>query len=150
MKAAKLIFISLIIISLQGCYAGRADMQRISRVLDQDNPEEFKSVMYAFIHSAKDGNIEKMISITSPETIKSMGLANLKNHYQSDTIPALQKCSSISSGGKNYHISKLQSGTGSGWKFVKTCIYGESKDTAIQFVILREQGKLVLASVNLE
>ncbi|MCF6356134.1 MAG: hypothetical protein L3J26_13755 [Candidatus Polarisedimenticolaceae bacterium] len=124
-------------------------MKEMIHVMEQDVPEKYESVMLSFIESAKAGDIDKLISLTSKVTIEKIGLENLKRHYQKDTIPALKACNAILEGGEIIHITKQQSGTGSGWLYRKVCTYGENKKIQVQFVILNENGQIVLTSFGL-
>jgi hypothetical protein len=121
-------------------------MARMLKLIKQDKPEAFEAVMHLFINYAKAGDIDKMIELTSQITIDDSGIDVIKNHYQQDTIPSLKQCHTISKGGKTIHVSEEESGTGAGWIYHKTCSYADNKSVPVQFVILRENDRNVLAS----
>lgn len=133
---------------LQGCNAmkGKSDMENMIRLMQQDDPAQFEQVMHLFIQSAKLGEVEKMIDLTSYVTIDKMSIEALKSHYNQDTIPALKACKSISEGGDIIHVDKSETGTGSGWVYRKFCTYSDNEKVAIQFVILNENGRIALTS----
>jgi hypothetical protein len=147
----KIIPIISALIFLQGCNAmkGKSDMENMIRLMEQDDPSQFEQVMHSFIQSAKLGDVEKMIDLTSYVTAEKIGIESLKSHYIKDTIPALKACKSISQGGDIIHVDKSEAGTGSGWVYRKFCTYGENETVTIQFVILNENGRIALTSFGL-
>lgn len=151
MKLAKVISIIALFTFLQGCNAmkGQSDMKNMIRLMEQDDPAKFEQVMHSFVQSAKLGEVEKMIGLTSYVTIEQIGIESLKSHYMKDTIPALKACKSISEGGDIIHVNKSETGTGSGWVYRKVCTYGENDTVTIQFIILNENGRIALTSVGL-
>jgi len=146
MKLTKIISVIALFICLQGCNAmkGKSDMENMIRLMERDEPAKFEQVMHSFVQSAKLGEVEKMINLTSYVTIEQMGIESLKSHYIKDTIPALKACKSISEGGDIIRIDKSE--TGSGWVYRKVCTYGENETVTIQFVILNENGRIALTS----
>jgi len=128
--------------------AGQAEMENILRTMKKDDPGKYQSVVNLFISSAKADDMKTMIEITSDITKNKMGLEALKKYFKNDAIPAIKACKSISKGGDIIHIKKEQTGTGSGWVYRKTCIYGEDKSIRFQFVILNEGGHIVLTSFS--
>ena len=128
---------------------GQSDMKNMLRLMEKNDPAKFEQVMHSFVQSAKLGEVEKMIGLTSYVTIEKMGKASLKSHYLKDTIPALKACKSISEGGDVIHVDKSETGTGPGWIYRKVCNYGENETVTIQFVILNENGRIGLTSFGL-
>jgi len=124
-------------------------MTNMLNLMKQDNPDEYKEIMNTFITSAKANDINSMINITSDLTIKNIGLEKLKTHYTNDSVPVLKMCKPFSTGGDVIHVTKEETGTGPGWVFRKVCHYKKDKKAVLQFVILNEQGRLVLASFGM-
>ena len=141
-----LVFFSMLNISFAN---GKADMENMIRVMNKDNPEEYQAVLSNFISSAKEENVKAMLELTSDITKNKMGVEALKTYFKKDAIPTIKACKTISKGGDVIHIEKEQTGTGSGWVFRKTCMYGENKSIRLQFVILNENNNIVLTSVGL-
>jgi hypothetical protein len=148
MKLTKIISLITLFIFIQGCNAmkGKSDMDNMLRLMERGDPAQFEQVMYSFIESAKLGDVEKMVDLTSYVTIEKMGIEELKSHYAKDTIPVLRACVSISEGGAVIHINKSQSETGPGWAYKKTCTYGDNEQVILQFIILNENGRIGLTS----
>ena len=119
------------------------------KTIEQNNPSKFEAVMQSFVQNAKSDNVEKMIALTSQVTIDKVGIDSLKAHYIKDTIPVLKACKKNSEGGDAIHISKAETGTGPGWVYRKTCTYGEGKIIQIQFIVLNENGRIVITSFGL-
>lgn len=137
----------LFFLALQNCIAaGQSDMENILRTMEKDNPKKYRAVVNLFISSAKAKDVKTMIEITSEITKNKMGLDALKTYFTKEAIPAISACKSISKGGDTIHVKKEQMGTGSGWVFRKTCRYGENKSIRFQFIILKENGRIVLTS----
>ena len=129
--------------------SGSDDMANIMMTLQKDNPEEYSAVMKKFISFAKNEELEEMLKITSDVTKSKFGTENLTNLYKQDTIPVLKLCNSISEGGDVIHVNEKQSPTGPGWVFRKTCYYGDDKSIMLQFVVLKENGRIALTSFGL-
>ena len=147
----RIAFLMLAVFSLQACNAmkGQSDMENMVRLMKQNAPEKYEAVMHAFVESAKSGDIDKMVALTSEVTIDKMGIDALKSHYTKDTIPALKACVKISEGGDIVHIDKSQAKTGAGWVYYKTCTFGDNETVGIRFVILKENGRIALTSFGL-
>jgi len=135
--------------TLQACTPsnGKIEIQEFIKIIQTDNPEEFESVMYDFIESAKRKNVDKMISLTSKKTIDLLGIGSLRSKYDNDIGPALRACEEISDGGEAVHLSGTNNNE-SGWIFRKLCKYDKDKIIKIQFVVIREHEKKVIASVS--
>ncbi len=151
MLISRIVILALATFSLQACNAmkGQSDMENMVRLMKQNSPEKYEAVMHSFVESAKNSDIDKMVALTSEVTIKQMGIDALKRHYTKDTIPALKACVKISEGGDIVHIDESQTKTGSGWVYHKTCTFGKDETVGIQFVILKENGRIALTSFGL-
>ena len=146
MNSKQLIVALWLSVAASGSAWGNTDMDNVLRALDQDKPELYEVVMTSFIASAKAGDIDKMVALTSAVTVKKIGLENLKGHYRKDTVPALRACTRIARGADVIHLDKQSGDPSSGWAYRKTCITGEGKSILLQFVILNENGRIALAS----
>ena len=135
--------------ALSGRAFGNTDMDDMLRALDQDKPEQYEAVMTSFIDSARAGDVDKMVFLTSTLTTKKMGLEALKKHYVQDTVPALRACVEISRGVNAVHLDKGPGGSDSGWAYRKTCVTEKNKSIPLEFVILNEGGHIALASFGL-
>jgi len=125
-----------------------ADMGEMLRVIEQDPPEQFEEVLTRFVSHAQAGDIDNMVLLTSDVTVSQIGRSELAEHYKTDLSLALKKCGSLSQGGDVVHVTQEQSGTGPGWVYVKSCTNPEVGSVRLQFVILRESSKIVVASVR--
>ena len=148
MRFYKFVGLFILVLLIQSCASGKSDLDEMLRVMEQDDPQKFEKVMTDFVDSARQGDVERMISLTSNVTIEKMGREKLKKHYQNDISPGLKACKSISSGGDIIHVDKHETGTGSGWVYRKTCITQKDKPVRIQFIVLNENGRIALTSVN--
>lgn len=151
MLISRIAILALATFSLQACNAmkGQSDMVNMVKLIEKNSPGNYEAVMHAFVKSAKNSDIDKMVALTSEITIKQMGIDALKRHYKKDTIPVLKACVKISEGGDIVHIDQSQAETGSGWVYHKVCTYGENETVDIRFVILKENGRIALTSFGL-
>lgn len=150
MKIVKITLVLCLLLVTQDCNAlkGQSDMENIIWLMEQNDPDEFKAVMHQFVESARADDLEQMVSLTSTVTIEKVGLESLKKLYLNDSIPALKACT-ISDSGEVIAVSAAESGTGPGWVFRTTCFHGEDESVPIQFVVLKEDGRIVLTSFGL-
>ena len=124
------------------------DMAKMAKVIKEDNPEQFKAVLDSFLEAAKAGNVEKMVSLTSSVTINRIGLEGIKKYYKTDIIPAFRMCTDLSHSGQIIHVTKEQTGTGSGWVYIRTCKKTKEKSLRVKFFILKENERIVLTSIG--
>lgn len=144
----KILTITLLSILINGCVSGRADLENMIQQMDQDPPEKYEAVLNLFFSYAQVGDIEKMLSITSDVTISQVGLSEVTQLYKQDISPALKSCGSLLWGGHVVHVTQGQSGTGSGWIYIKKCSNTELNDVNLKFVILNEGARIVVTSVG--
>ncbi|QFY44723.1 hypothetical protein F6R98_20540 [Candidatus Methylospira mobilis] len=149
MKVKIFIVILFVLLSVIACSGGQEDVDRIARVMQKNPPDEFESVMNLFIDYARKGDLDKMISMTSEVTIRQAGTAELNSAYTS-AYKFLQSCISIDYGSDVYYIDNQASGTGSGWKFVKTCNTSEEKKEKFHITLLNENDRIVVTSTGPE
>lgn len=150
MKQIKIIISVLTIVVMQACTTMKSDsseMTGIINIMMKDDPTKYQSVMMSFVKSAKEGDIDKMLSLTSEITIKQSGLKNLRQIYKVDSSPALKMCQSMSEGGKSYYLDDEEVGTG--WIFIKNCVMSNDKSVPLRFTVLKEKGDIVIASWGL-
>lgn len=114
----------------------------------QESFSDYESFLAEFIDVTKAKDVGKMVSMTSDVTIQMSGHDKLKSHFLADIVPAIGNCTSIAPDGGVFYVSKAETGTGSGFGFINTCHFGEGKKLLIQFIVLREKGRLVLASLG--
>jgi hypothetical protein len=123
-------------------------MDPMNKFFVQDPPYLFESVLQSFIANAKEGDVEALIEITSDKTVSLLdGAEGMKEHYLKDTIPSFKRCEFLPSA-VVIHVTKRETGTGSGWVYQQECSYDAGKTITIQFVILNESGRIVVASVS--
>jgi LDH2 family malate/lactate/ureidoglycolate dehydrogenase len=66
-------------------------MERIVAAMDQHDSREHEAAMRAFIEKARTDDLVGMMALTSRVTIKKTGgEEKQRQHYLSDTIPALK------------------------------------------------------------
>ncbi|MES0491272.1 MAG: hypothetical protein ABUK01_14860 [Leptospirales bacterium] len=127
----------------------RADLDNLINALKEDDPDDYKEVMVSFVEYARNDDVESMVSITSTYTIKKAGLQELKKVYENDTIPFFKDCKDLSDGGDYVHVTKEETGTGPGWLFRKSCTYKVDTLVNIEFLVLKEYDKIVMAHFGL-
>lgn len=125
------------------------DLANMVKVFEKADPGLFEEKMKEFVAFAKDGDVEKMLSITSNITKDRMGGGDaLKEFYKNDTIPTLKACQPFSGGGNVIFAPKTLHNSGEGWTYQKRCVFGEDKSIMLQFTILKENNVIVVTSVG--
>ena len=147
MNILRIVIMVLVVFSLQACNAmrGEADAKRIGKVLELYYSKNFTPIIDAFVKSGQEGDVDKMVSLTSESTIEKMGLEGLKKHYDDNIIPVLKTCLKILDGSKREFIRTKK---GKGWIYYKVC-HNEETSFAVRFTILRENERFALTSFRL-
>ena len=136
-----------IIAFLAGCTSGADEMAKIVQVMERDDPAMFEKVMRSFVDCALKDDIDGMIALTSKVTIAQTGLAELKEHYAKDTVPALKLFPKMSDGGQVDYVSDGKGNTG--WVYKKIFTAKNGKEAKFQFDVLKEQGVIGVGSFGL-
>jgi hypothetical protein len=91
-KSSVLTIISAaLVLPFFSCVSGKGDMERIVAAMDQHDSREHEAAMRAFIEKARTDDLVGMMALTSRVTIKKTGgEEKQRQHYLSDTIPALK------------------------------------------------------------
>jgi len=126
-------------------FKGKADMERIVKVIAQDNPDEFAEKMNNFIESAKAGNIEPMLTLTSPITRQRHGDDALRHLYATQYVELFKLYPHSRPGSNSEYINDAG---GRGWRFTNVFASDKGPTTAVSVVVLREQGALYVCSVS--
>ena len=144
-KTASLALIAL----LQGCAStAPTDLRDLQNDFAKDPPAEYESVLSDFFSFATAGDIRRMLSLTSDVTLMQEGSMHLSKMYQNDISPSLLRCEHLTDGGDVVHVTKRSSGTGSGWIFIKGCTNPKYAMNKVKFVLLRENGRIVVSYVG--
>ncbi len=144
----KVLVIVLFLVLLNGCVSGKADLDNMVRLMNQDPPEKYTAVLNEFFSFALEGDVEGMLSITSDVTIKNIGLNKITNLYINDISPGIRGCGSLLPGGEISHVKKYQSGTGSGWAYEKSCSASKDSNARVVFIVLKEDKGIVVTYVG--
>jgi hypothetical protein len=132
---------------LSSCTSGADEMANIVKVIERDDPAMFEKVMRSFVDCALKDDIDGMIALTSKVTIAQTGLAELKEHYAKDTVPALKLFPKMSGGGQVDYVSDGKGNTG--WVYKKIFTAADGKEVKFQFDVLKEQGVIGVGSFGL-
>jgi hypothetical protein len=120
-------------------------MPQIIETLGRANPAEYETRMVEFVTAAKEGDVEKMLALTSPITRKEAGDEALRQLYKDDSVPLFKTFSRMSDGGDARYVKE---GETEGWIFEKTFASGDGKSVPLAIVVLKEKGALYVASVR--
>lgn len=151
MRIVKITLVVILLAALQGCNAmkGQSDTESMLEFIELHNPDEFEAAMYSFVNSAKSGNVEQMLALTSDAAITETGLEALRDIYTNYSVRTIRYCTSLSKRTDVIAIRTTGTGKGPGWVVRKTCFYGQGKAIPIQFVMLKENGRIGLYTFSL-
>ena len=142
------VILAAFMLPFSGCVSGKADMERIVAAMDQQDSHEHEGVMRKFIEKARSGDLAGMMALTSKVTIKMTGgEEKQRQHYLSDTIPALKLFGSVAPGGDSKFGPDEYDHYG--WAFKRTFLAADGRQAKLQFTIMREDGQLVVAYFGL-
>lgn len=149
MKKHPLIVLLLLpLATLRGDGAPGADeMKAIVQVIARDDPAMFEKVMRSYVDCALKGDVDGMVALTSKVTVAQMGLENLKQHYVTDTVPALKLFPKMLGGGQVDYVSGGKGNTG--WIYKKVFVSPDGRKANFQFDVLKEQGVIGVGSFGL-
>jgi len=121
-------------------------MSGIIQTLASESPIQYESVLDDFMKAAKEKNIDKMLSLTSPVTRKQAGDDNLRKLYAEEYVLMFKLLPNLSRGGSSTFVGSQDGGPG--WIFKKQLSNDEGKSMAINVVVLKENGALYLSSLQ--
>ena len=144
--------VALLITSLViagGCTTGHDDASKPAKAVvteTKENPVVFERVMKTFVDRATRGDVEGMVSLTSKVTIAQMGLEPLKQHYANDVVTTLKAFPKMTAGGR---ADPVDDGKGTaGWVFKKVFAGANGDEAKMQFIVLKEQGRIGVGYVG--
>lgn len=132
-----------------GCTTSHSDASKPAKPAakeTKENPAVFERVMKTFVDRATRGDVEGMVSLTSKVTIAQMGLEPLKQHYVNDVVTTLKAFPKMTGGGR---ADPVDDGKGTaGWVFKKVFSGVNGEEAKVQFIVLKEQGRIGVGYVG--
>ncbi|WP_346331069.1 hypothetical protein [Prosthecobacter sp. SYSU 5D2] len=132
---------------IPSCVAGKRDMERVLKVMQQENPADYERVFKSFVRHASQGDADAMVALTSEVTVARMGgRAKLKEHYKQNMIPAFKAFPIMSPGGESHYLPPEKDSVG--WTFVRTFKSRHGEERRFEIFVLKEQGQIRVAGAR--
>ena len=123
-----------------------SEMRQFIEFFDKNNPEKFQAMLDDFIEKGQAGDVDGMLSITSPNTRRKFGDGQLRTVYRDKFVPLLKSCSSLTKSMNVTAVSEAQTRAGAGYLYEFGCVRDNAPTFRLKSFILWEEGTVVVTS----